>query len=159
MTRTVRDAALLLQAMAGPDPRDPLSIDTPPDDYLAACEGDVRGWRVGWSVDLGFAAVDPEVAELTARAARRFEELGAHVEEAKIDWGHPYEFHKIIYSTNVAARNYDRARERPDWIETTLMRMILDAGKLSAIEYLKAHLARTEFARRSGTPSTATSSC
>jgi aspartyl-tRNA(Asn)/glutamyl-tRNA(Gln) amidotransferase subunit A len=148
MTRTVRDAAVLLGAMAGPDPRDPMSIDAPPDDYLAACEGDVRGWRVGWSVNLGFAAVDPEVAELTARAARRFEELGAHVEEARVEWGHPYEFHKIIYSTSVAARNYDRARERPDWIEATLMRMILDAGQWSAIDYMKAHLARTEFAEK-----------
>ena len=64
MTRTVRDAAILLQVLAGPDARDPLSIDAPPEDYLAACEGDVRGWRVGWSVDLGYAAVDPEVAEL-----------------------------------------------------------------------------------------------
>ena len=89
MTRTVRDAAILLQVLAGPDARDPLSIDAPPEDYLAACEGDVRGWRVGWSVDLGFASVNPEVAELTARAARRFEELGAHVEEAKIDWDTP----------------------------------------------------------------------
>ena len=148
MTRTVRDAAILLQVLAGPDARDPMSIDAPPEDYLAACEGDVRGWRVGWSVDLGFAAVDPEVAELTHRAARRFEELGAHVEEAKIDWGHPYEFHKIIYSANVAARNYDRARERPDWIETTLMRMILDAGQWTAIDYLKAHLMRTEFCEK-----------
>ena len=46
MTRTVRDAAVLLQAMAGPDPRDPLSIDAPPEDYLAACEGDLS-WPAG----------------------------------------------------------------------------------------------------------------
>ena len=46
MTRTVRDAAILLQIMAGPDARDPMSIDAPPEDYLATCEGDVRGWRV-----------------------------------------------------------------------------------------------------------------
>src|SRR5205085_10826185 len=54
MARTVRDAALLLGVMAGADPRDPLSIDAPPDDYLAACEGDIRGLRVGWSPALGF---------------------------------------------------------------------------------------------------------
>ena len=48
----------------------------------------------------------------------------------------------------MAARNYDRARERPDWIETTLMRMILDAGQWSAIDYLKAHLVRTEFCEK-----------
>jgi Asp-tRNA(Asn)/Glu-tRNA(Gln) amidotransferase A subunit family amidase len=148
MTRTVRDAAILLQIMAGPDPRDPLSIDAPPEDYLAACQGDLRGRRVGWSRDLGFAAVDPEVGDIAERAARRFAELGCHVEEARVDWGNPYEPHKIIYSTSVAARNHDRALERPDWIEPTLMRMILDAGKWSAIEYMKAHLWRTQFAEK-----------
>ena len=148
MTRTVRDAALLLQAMAGPDARDPLSIDAAPVDYLAACEGGIAGLRVGWSLDLGFAAVDPEVGELTARAAKRFGELGAHVEEARVDWGNPYEFHKVIYSVHVAARNYDRALQRPDWFETTLLRMILDAGKISAIDHTKALLARTAFAER-----------
>jgi Asp-tRNA(Asn)/Glu-tRNA(Gln) amidotransferase A subunit family amidase len=148
MARTVRDAALLLSVMAGPDSRDPLSIDAPPEDYLAACEGDLRGTRAGWSRDLGFAVVDPEVAEIAANAARRFGDLGADVEEAKIDWGQPHEFHKIIYSTNVAARQYDRALARPDWIEPTLMRMILDMGRLSAIDHAKAHLARTAFAER-----------
>ena len=146
MTRTVRDAALLLQTMAGPDPRDPLSIDAPPPDFLAACDGDLKGMRLGWSPDLGFAVVDSEVAEITARAARRFGELGCNVEDARVDWSNPYEFHKIIYSVNVAARNYERALARPDWIEPTLMRMILDAGKVSAIEHAKALLARTAFA-------------
>ena len=148
MTRTVRDAALLLSVMAGPDPRDPLSIDAAPADYLAACEGDLRGMRVGWSRDLGFATVDPEVGDVAAAAARRFAELGCEVEEAKIDWGNPYDFHRIIYSVSVAARQYDRAMARPDWIETTLMRMILDAGKVSAIEYGKALVARTAFVDR-----------
>ncbi|MDQ6604025.1 MAG: amidase, partial [Chloroflexota bacterium] len=45
MARTVRDGALMLQAMAGPDHRDPLTIDAPPDDYLAACDGDLSGLR------------------------------------------------------------------------------------------------------------------
>jgi Asp-tRNA(Asn)/Glu-tRNA(Gln) amidotransferase A subunit family amidase len=148
MTRTVRDAALLLSVMAGPDPRDPLSIDAPPADYLAACDGDLRGMRVGWSRDLGFATVDPEVGEIAATAARRFADLGCEVEEAKIDWGNPYDFHRIIYSVSVAARQYDRAMARPDWIETTLMRMILDAARVSAIDYGKALVARTAFVDR-----------
>lgn len=148
MARTVRDAALLLQVLAGPDPRDPLSIDAPPADYVAACEGDLKGFRVGWSPDLGYASVDPEVAEITARAARRFADLGCELEEAKIDWGNPYEFHRIIYSVSVAARNYERALERPDWFEPTLLRMILDAGRLSALDHARALMARTAFAER-----------
>jgi Asp-tRNA(Asn)/Glu-tRNA(Gln) amidotransferase A subunit family amidase len=148
MTRTVRDAAALLQVMAGPDPRDPLSIDCPPEDYLAACEGDLKGLRVGWSVDLGFANVDPAVGEIAGRAARRFADLGCEVEEARIDWGDPYEFHKAIYGTSVAARQLERAHQRPDWIEPTLMRMIIDAGKLSALDFVRAQLQRTEFCEK-----------
>jgi aspartyl-tRNA(Asn)/glutamyl-tRNA(Gln) amidotransferase subunit A len=148
MTRTVRDGALLLGVLAGADPRDPLSIDAGPADYQAACEGDLKGLRVGWSRDLGFARVDPEVGDVAERAARRFADLGCAVEEAKVDWGHPYEFHKIIYSVSQAARHYDRVLARPDWFEPTLMRMILDAGKLSAIDHAKALLARTTFAER-----------
>jgi Asp-tRNA(Asn)/Glu-tRNA(Gln) amidotransferase A subunit family amidase len=148
MARTVRDGALLLQVLAGPDPRDPLSIDAPPADYVAACEGDLNGLRVGWSRDLGFAAVDPVVADIAAAAARRFADLGCEVEEAKVDWGNPYDFHKVIYSVHVAARNHDRALARPDWIEPTMMRMILDAAKITGIEYVQALLARTAFAER-----------
>src|SRR5215471_11497159 len=107
MTRTVRDAALMLSVMAGPDARDPLSIDAAPADYLAACDGDLRGLKVGWSRDLGFAAVDREVGDIAERAARRFAELGCKVEEARIDWGNPHDFHRIIYSVNVAARPLD----------------------------------------------------
>jgi Asp-tRNA(Asn)/Glu-tRNA(Gln) amidotransferase A subunit family amidase len=104
MTRTVRDAALLLQAMAGPDHRDPFTIDAPPEDYLAACEGDVRGLRVAWSPDLGFGVVDPEVRSIVERSAARFAELGCSVDTPTLDWPNPREFHQTIYEVSVAAR-------------------------------------------------------
>jgi aspartyl-tRNA(Asn)/glutamyl-tRNA(Gln) amidotransferase subunit A len=93
MARTVRDAALMLQVMAGPDDRDPLTIDAPPDNYLAACEGEVRGLRVAWSPDLGFGVVDPEVREIAEKAAGRFVELGAGVDAPVLDWPNPRDFH------------------------------------------------------------------
>src|SRR5438132_6234525 len=62
ITRTVADAALLLGVMAGPDSRDPTSIDSLAEDYLAACQpGDLTGLKVAWSADFGYAVVDPEV--------------------------------------------------------------------------------------------------
>ncbi|MEI2619019.1 MAG: amidase family protein [Thermomicrobiales bacterium] len=68
ITRTVRDAALLMNITAGADARDratwPLA-----EDYLAGCEGGIAGLRVAWSSDLGFAPIDPEVRELTTAAA------------------------------------------------------------------------------------------
>lgn len=145
MTRTVRDAALLLQVMAGPDHRDPHTIDAPPDDYLAACDGDLRGLRVAWSPDLGFAPVDPQVGAIVERAARRFTELGCAVEAPAVAWPDPRAFHQVIWEVGVAARNVERATERPDWIEPTLMHMILNAGRISAIEYQQALLARSVF--------------
>jgi Asp-tRNA(Asn)/Glu-tRNA(Gln) amidotransferase A subunit family amidase len=145
MARTVRDAALLLGAMAGPDPRDPLTIDARPPDYVAACDGDLKGLRVVWSPDLGYAPVDPEVRALVERAARRFADLGATLEERHPGWPDPLEFHRIIYEVNVAARQIDRATERPEWIEPSLMQMIDYARRVSAIDHSKALLARSAF--------------
>jgi aspartyl-tRNA(Asn)/glutamyl-tRNA(Gln) amidotransferase subunit A len=51
----------------------------------------------------------------------------------------------VIYEVSTAARHIERASERPDWIEPTLMRLILGAGRISAIEHHHALLARTAF--------------
>lgn len=145
MTRTVRDAALLLQAIAGPDPRDPLSIDAPPADYLAACDGDLKGLRVVWSADLGYVPVDPEVRRLCEAAAKRFTDLGATLEGRDPGWPDPGAFHKVIYEVNVAARQWERAAEHPEWIEPSLMQMIENARRVTAVEHAKALLARSVF--------------
>jgi aspartyl-tRNA(Asn)/glutamyl-tRNA(Gln) amidotransferase subunit A len=86
MARTVLDAATLLQQMAGPDPRDPMAIPTTPPDFAAACVPDVRGLRMGWSPDLGDAAVDPEVRAIAEQAAKRFQAMGATVVELQLDF-------------------------------------------------------------------------
>jgi aspartyl-tRNA(Asn)/glutamyl-tRNA(Gln) amidotransferase subunit A len=70
LTTTVADAARHLDVVAGPDDRDRLSLPPPAVTYERAVEElDVSGLRVAWSPDLGFAAVDPEVGELTESAA------------------------------------------------------------------------------------------
>ncbi len=78
---TVEDAALMLQVMAGPHEGDRLSL--PPGDYHypAALKRGVKGMRIAYSPDLGYAQVDPEVKEITYQAARIFEEIGCEVEE------------------------------------------------------------------------------
>jgi len=60
MSRTVADTALLLQVLAGPDSRDPVSMRETPPDFGASLEQGVEGWRIAWSPDLGYAGVDPE---------------------------------------------------------------------------------------------------
>lgn len=83
ITRTVRDTALLLNVVTGPDVRDWLALPDDGRDYLAGLDDGVRGWRIAYSATLGYAEVDPDVAALVRKAAMRFGELGAHVEEAQ----------------------------------------------------------------------------
>jgi Asp-tRNA(Asn)/Glu-tRNA(Gln) amidotransferase A subunit family amidase len=147
MSRTVRDAALMLQTMAGPDARDPLSIDSPAVDYLAACDGDLRGLRIAWSPDLGTGPVEREVVALVERAARRFTELGCTLDAPAINWPDARTFYTTMWDVSVGTRMYERAHQRPDWIEPTLMRMVLKAGTISAITYRQAVYQRAEYYR------------
>ena len=145
MTRTVRDAAMLLNIMSGPSDRDPLSIDGPVPDFTSLVEGDLKGLRVVWSADFGYAPVDPEVRALTEAAAKRFVEFGATVDEANPVWDDPYEFHRILYHVGIGARLAERAKEHPEWIEATMRVMIEDGARYSAFDYQQAILKRTAF--------------
>ena len=79
IARTVEDVALLLSALAGPDPRDPLSVGGP----FVPAWGEVRGLRIGWSPTLGGLPVDPEVTAVLEAQRATFEALGCVVEEAE----------------------------------------------------------------------------
>ncbi len=90
ITRTVRDTAILLQALAGPDSRDNGCMRQEPPNFVSALAQGAGGLRIAWSPDLGYAAVDPEVAEITSRAARVFEELGCTVDEPEVGLEDPF---------------------------------------------------------------------
>jgi Asp-tRNA(Asn)/Glu-tRNA(Gln) amidotransferase A subunit family amidase len=145
LARTVRDGALMLNVMAGPDPRDPHSIDGPPVDYVAACDGDLRGLRVAWSADLGYAPIDPEVRRLTEAAAHCFEELGCRVEPADPGWDHPGPWHARLYRAAIASRLSGLADRRPEWVDESLMEVIELGRAVTAAELLDAQAARTRF--------------
>jgi len=83
MARSVYDAALMLTVMAEPDPRNCNPLPTAHDDYSNDLDDGVEGLKIAFSPNLGGHPVDPEVAALVAAAARRFEDLGATVEEAE----------------------------------------------------------------------------
>ncbi len=89
LTRTVGDSALMLEVMAGPHPLDYTTLEAGPAHYLARLQEGVKGKRIAYSPDLGHARVDPDVAALVKKAAERFTELGATVEEVKTPWAAP----------------------------------------------------------------------
>ena len=148
MARTVGDAALMLSVIAGPDARDPWSIDAPPEDYVAAVASSpeqLRGLRVAWSPDLGYAPVDPEVRRLTDAAARQFAALGCEVEAVDPGWEDPATWHAVIWYAVNGGRHAPRLAERPEWVEPSLREMIEQAQRFSAIDLGQALLARTAF--------------
>ena len=82
MTRDVRDAAMLLQVIAGADARDPFAMAAPVPDYLADLEKGMKGVRIAWSPDWGrVQAEQPEIVERSHRAALVFRDLGAIYDE------------------------------------------------------------------------------
>ena len=88
MTRTVGDGALMMQVMAGPHPLDHTSQEAWPADYIGRLDEGVRGRRVAFSMDLGHARVDPEVAELVRAAAEQFTAAaGLTMVDVKPAWG------------------------------------------------------------------------
>jgi aspartyl-tRNA(Asn)/glutamyl-tRNA(Gln) amidotransferase subunit A len=98
MTRTVRDSAMLLQALSGYDSRDSGSIRQEPPDFVAALDRDISGLRIAWSPDYGYAAVDQEVVEVTSRAATAFEQMGCSVDDSSISLDAPFEAFWTIFS-------------------------------------------------------------
>ena len=84
MTRDVRDSALLLQAIAGHDPRDSTSANVEVPDYLADLEGGVAGLKIGIVTELMGEGIEPGVREVVERAARDLEGAGAKVGEASL---------------------------------------------------------------------------
>ena len=81
ITRTVADAALMMDVMAGPDDRDRMSLPASGVNYLESIKGGVKGLKVAYTSDLAVAAVEPEVVEITKKAAFAFSELGCDVVE------------------------------------------------------------------------------
>jgi amidase len=95
MGRTVEDTALLLDAMTGESPGDPLSLPRT-ESFLAAARSGWRPARIAFSPDLGITPVDPEVAAICRAAAERFTELGTIVEEAHPDLSEAHDAFQVL---------------------------------------------------------------
>ena len=138
LTRTVADAALMMNVCAGPDERDQYSLPAERVDYLRALSGSLEGWRVAWSDDLGFAdCVDPEVAAVCARAARAFRELGCRVEEVTPRWPSPYEAWSEIFCGGLATRLAPYLDRRAE-IDTGLVKIIESTLRNPPTKYVQS---------------------
>ena len=138
MTRTVRDSAMLLQVLAGQDPRDPASLRDEPADYAAAADRGVRGLRIAWSPDFGYGAVDPEVKEVASEAAQIFEELGCTVEETDLGLDQHFDTFWTIFTANIYVASGQLLEDNPEDL-TWYARDCIERGmKVTGAEYTRA---------------------
>ena len=100
MSRTVKDSAILLQVLSGHDARDPMSLKAPVPDFVSGLNDGVKGLKIGWTPDFGYAPVDPDVLRISEAAARNFESLGATVEEVDVGLQNPFRAFWTMFSTN-----------------------------------------------------------
>ena len=146
MVRTVEDAALVLNAIAGKDPKDVATVDRPVEDYTAGFTADLRGVRVGVPQEYFEGPMDPEVARAVRVAIDLLEELGAVVEEVSLPM---FKYAQVISGTILMAEAAQYHREliarEGDKIYPPV-RLRLEGGLfVGAADYLKAQQARSLF--------------
>ncbi len=138
MTRTVEDSAVLLQVLAGRDPRDPGALRDEPDDYVAALSRGVEGMRIGWSADFGFAAVEPEVRDSAADAAKAYEDLGAVVEEIDLVLDMPFEQFWPLFTAIMYARVAGVVDEHWDKLTWYAQESLATGKNITGAEFVNA---------------------
>src|SRR6266446_2190524 len=102
MARNIEDLALFLDAMSGEHAADPLSLPVLPASFLSAARSGNKPKRIAYSPDLGITPVDPEVVAITRKAAQRFAEAGAIVEEAHPDLREAHECFQVLRAFDFA---------------------------------------------------------
>jgi amidase len=138
MARSVADVALFLSAMAGADPRSPLSIAEDGDRFRAPLERDFKGVRVAWWKGLGGIPFEPEIRGEVDANRRVFEGLGCVVEDAEPDFsGVDHAFPALRYAAN-HPRYAPLVRERPEWVKDTIKYEVTEAERLTGADLGRA---------------------
>lgn len=148
MTRTVADAALMLSVLAEPDARDWHALPADGRDYRIGLDDGVRGLRIAFSPDLGYATVDPEVARVVARAADVFGDLGARVETIPAPFESPAEcfhLHWYVAAATLLAGFSDAQRAKMD---PGLQSIAAEGARVSTAEYMQALAQRAALGER-----------
>ncbi len=148
MARNVEDLALLLDAMSGEHPADPLSLPVLPASFLSAARSGKGPKRIAYSPDLGITPVDPEVAALTRKAAQRFAEAGAIVEEAHPDLREAHECFHVLRAFDFAMSKATLYRTKRDLLKPEVIWNIEEGLKLTVEQIARAEAQRVEMTVR-----------
>ncbi|WP_055701745.1 amidase [Streptomyces silaceus] len=151
MTRDAADAALMMEVITGPDPRDWSQLGAVAGSFRASLDGGVRGLRVAYSPSLGGqVAVRPAVAAAVRRAVESLAAQGAYVEEADPDFSDPVDaFHTLWFSGAARVVQHFSPAQR-ELLDPGLREVCGQGARYSALDYLAAVDARMDLGRRMG---------
>ena len=145
ISRTVEDAAITLGAIAGHDPKDPYTWDTPVPEYRKSLDGNVSGMRIGVLTELlNSDLVEPEVREAVVKATSLLGEMGASVEEVSLPLtNHAMLLALVLMATEVASTHRDWIKERLQEYSHGNQIMLLTGSITPAQVYYKAQKVRS----------------
>ncbi|MCX6005067.1 MAG: amidase family protein [Chloroflexi bacterium] len=128
ITRTVRDAALAMEIIAGKDDIDCFSLPETNLSYLSALTGDLKGLKIAWSPDLGYTVADPQVLKITEKAVKTFTSLGASVESITPALNSPEHAFSTHVGVQLATLLHDKLDEYREQIDP-LLAIFIDMSK------------------------------
>lgn len=143
MARNVADCALLLSVLAGPDERDPLSLQDDPARFRDDLQHDFGGARIGWTPDLGILPVAREVADICAGTLPVWESLGFQVEAACPNLVGAMDTFKTLRATFYAQFGAPLLRDHRSLMKDTVIENIEAGLKLAATDITAADARRT----------------
>jgi amidase len=148
MARNVEDLALLLDAMSGEHAADPLSLPSLPASFRSAARSGKGPKRIAYSPDLGITPVDPEVAAITRKAAARFAEAGAIVEEAHPDLREAHECFHVLRAFDFALTKAALLRNKREMLKPEVIWNIEEGLKLTVEQLERAEAQRVVMTAR-----------
>jgi len=149
LTKSVKDAALILQVISVYDPIDPASIKMLTGNDLAHLADPVTGSRIALGIGEYIESADPEVWKAFREAVHVFEAFGCTVPEVNMDWLREAALaNKTMTQSDGAAVHRDRLKEHPEMFGEDIRRRLEDGAKTTSTEYILARRTQTEVRKR-----------
>ena len=138
MTRTVEDAALMMNEIAKPDARDWTSLPYDERDYMKKLGKGVKGMKIAFSPTLGHVSVDPEVAKLVKKAVKVLESLGAEVEQVDPGFADPASCFRVLWWSGARALLGRLPEEKKALLDPALADVVAQSMEITPEDYFDA---------------------
>jgi amidase len=144
LARDAADLALLLSVTAGPDPRSPLSIDEPGEQFIGLSARPLAGLRVGWSPDFGLGVpVDPQIISVIEASLLQLQAAGATVERAVPDLSEADDVFREARAFDYELAFAPIVRANPDLVKPEVVENVAIGGRQTAADLRRLALGRT----------------